>query len=235
MIFFILKGYPENEQNWSFLSITADLSKKRDFLLFSQMFIVFIQMSVFLHFSCTAIIPWWFSSFYKAFQKMAKIEVSDQWLQTCRKMWFFAVFTKIFVFFIQVSDFFYIKVPFCHTKMIFFIIKGFPDNGHNWSFRPMTVDVKNVIFCCFYKYSYFSCKWVNFYSFVVQLSYHDDFRHFKRLSRKWPKLKFSIDDRGPVEKCDFLLFQLMFIFFIKMNVFLHFCHLAFIPWWFSSF
>ena len=84
----------------------------------------------------------------------------------------------------------------------------------------MTADLsKNLILCSFHKCSYFSSKWVNFYILVILLSYHDDFLPFKRLSRKWTKLKISIDDRGPVEKWDFLLFSQMFILFIQMSGF----------------
>ena len=80
-----------------------------------------------------------------------------------------------------------------------------------------------------YKSSYFSSKCVYFYILVVLLSYYDDFLHFKTLSRKWTKLKFLIDDRGPVKKFDFMLFSQMFIFFIQMSECLHFSYPAVIP------
>ena len=70
---------------------------------------------------------------------------------------------------------------------------------------------------------------MNVYILVILLSYHDDFLYLKSLSRKWTKLKISIDDRGLVEKWDFLLFSQMFILFIQMSGFLHFSCPAVIP------
>ena len=70
---------------------------------------------------------------------------------------------------------------------------------------------------------------MDFYILVVLLSYHDDFLHFKTLSREWPKLKYSNDDRGPVEKYDVLLFSQMVIFFIQMSEFLQFSCPVVIP------
>ena len=118
------------------------------------------------------------------------------------KEWFFFFFLCVFFFFFFFFFFFYILVILLlHNDILFYYFKKFLENCQNWSFRSMTADLsKNVIFCCFHKCSYYSSKWVNVYILVALLSYHDDFLHFKRFSRKWPNLKFSIDDRGPIEK-----------------------------------
>ena len=77
-----------------------------------------------------------------------------------------------------------------HLVMTFIILERFPESRKNWSLQwPGSFEI--AFFCYFPTFAHFSSKRVNFYRLAVLWSYGDDFHHFRRLSRKSKKLKFS--------------------------------------------
>ena len=158
MILISLEGFSENPKNWSFRWLRT--CEKSEFLLFSQFFIFFIQMSTFLDFRCPDVNTCDSHQFRRLFRKSQKLKFSmtvDLW-----KKWIFAVFT-IFHFF------------FHPNKWIFrflVVLMSIHDDSHQFRrlFRKsqklkfsMTADLwKKVIFFCFHNFSFFSSKWVNF-------------------------------------------------------------------------
>ena len=125
---------------------------------------------------------------FKGFPESQK-NWSFQWPKTCRKSKYFATFQIL-----HLSNpnewIFTFELSCGHLVMTIIILEGFPESRKNWSLQwPGPFEI--AYFCYFPTFAYFSSKRVNFYRLAVLWSYGDDFHHFRRLSRKSKKLKFS--------------------------------------------
>ena len=184
VVFISLKGFLESRKNWRFS--WPRTCEKVSFLGISQTCIFFIQMSKYLHFMCTGVNWWCFSSFWKTFWRVEKIE-SFHDPGPARKMSFWA-FHKLAYFSPKWTNIYILSVlwsaggSFHHFERLF---------GKSKKLKFfMTADLREKChFWAFHKLAYFSPKWTNIYISSVLGSTDGGFHQFERLFEKSKKLK----------------------------------------------
>ena len=90
-------------------SMTTCMSKIMPFLLLSHFCIFLIQMSKYLHFSCSQVNWWWFWSFEKIFQKVVKMEAFDDRGQVENMP--FLLHSHFSIFLMQMSKYLHFSCP----------------------------------------------------------------------------------------------------------------------------
>ena len=184
VVFISLKGFLKSRKNWRFS--WPRTCEKVSFLGISQTCIFFIQMSKYLHFMCTGVNWWCFSSFWKTFWRVEKIE-SFHDPGPARKMSFWA-FHKLAYFSPKWTNIYILSVlwsaggSFHHFERLF---------GKSKKLKFfMTADLREKChFWAFHKLAYFSPKWTNIYISSVLGSTDGGFHQFERLFEKSKKLK----------------------------------------------
>ena len=200
------------KKKWSF-SWPRPCRKSVNFANFKFVHISYPNGQI-LHFKCPVVNWWWFSSFWKIFQKAEKIE--DFHDRGPIEKVNFANFTFLHIRHPN-GQIFTFKVSCGQLVVVFIILEGFPESRKNWRFSWLRICRKiafllNSNFCIFLiqmgKYLHFKCPLVMV--FLILGGFPE--------SRKKKKV---FHDRGSVEKVWFLLISHFCIFLTQMGKYSH--------------